>query len=98
MLALRHGSVRGRRYPARRPLEGSSKHAFLECVSEFHIPFNEVAGDDITLNLICSLEDTIQTHQAIPAFDWQFLGVAHTTVNLHDAINDTIGHGSTIQL
>src|SRR6266568_9105537 len=50
------------------------------------------------LDFVGSLVDARHTEVAIPTLDGHLAGVAHTVVNLHDAINDTIGHIRAIQL
>src|SRR6266566_6959600 len=64
----------------------------------FHIPLEQITGDDEMLDLVGSLVDTRYTQVAIPAFDRHFTSVAHTAVNLHHTINDTIGHVRAVQL
>src|SRR5437763_8815899 len=50
------------------------------------------------LDLVGALIDAGHAQVAVPAFDGHLAGVAHATVNLHDAVNDAIGHVGAIEL
>ena len=57
-----------------------------------HIALEQIPGDNKVLDLIRAFVDTGDAEVAVPAFDGHFAGVAHAAVNLHDAVDDAIGH------
>src|SRR5690348_6931704 len=67
-------------------------------LANLDVPFEEIARDDETLNLVGAVEDTEDAHLAIPAFDGQLAGVAHAAVYLKHAVHDTVRHIRAVKL
>src|SRR5579884_2145299 len=69
-----------------------------ERLSNFDMTAQQVARNDVALNLIGALKDTPQAHFTVPSFNGKFFGIAHAAVNLQNAVNHMVDHVRAIEL